>query len=418
MYGLDTIGDGPRKRGPADDSTGATTGRTNARRVAVFLAVCALAFAGLGAVAVSTSAAQANGQITDVNVTTDDPVTGDSVIVETTIANLESSDGSLDVTDVYLRTAPGAETFVRVEEVGALDPGGSVTVPMSATFETAGEKDLTVNVVVKGEDGTIKTYESPLILDVEEPRVRAQLDANVDADDGQYGTTRLDVTNAGNVEFTDVRITASANDTVIDRAYVFDMDPETNRTAVFDTRNVSNERVTFEAAFRANDRSHTATHTIDLREREAVLGEMLLTSVETTRTATGVTLEGDASNVGGTDAGSVLVEVRDTAGVRPVSPAGRYFVGDVERGEFATFELTAETPPNASSVPVEISYIAENERVRTTQRIDLAGTGGVTPAAESGGGGGNAGGLPIVAIAVGLGAIAVLGTGVYVWRRR
>ncbi|WP_197538034.1 hypothetical protein [Natronomonas moolapensis] len=383
--------------------------------MAVCIAVCTLAFAGLGVVAVSTSAAQANGQITDVNVTTDDPVTGDSVIVETTIANLESSDGSLDVTDVYLRTAPGAKTFVRVEEVGALDPGGSVTVPMSATFETAGEKDLTVNVVVKGEDGTIKTYESPLILDVEEPRVRAQLDA--DADDGQYGTTRLDVTNAGNVEFTDVRIAASANGTVIDRAYVFDLDPETNRTAVFDTRSVSNERVTFEADFRANDRSHTATHTIDLREREEVLGEMLLTSVETTRTATGVALEGDASNVGGTDAGSVLVEVPDTGGVRPVSPSGRYFVGDVEKGEFATFELTAETPPNASSVPVEISYIAENERVQTTQRIELAGTGGVTPAAESGSGG-NAGGLPIVAIAVGLGAIAVLGTGVYVWRRR
>ena len=415
MYGLDTIGDGPRDPGPADDSTGATTARTNVRRVAVCIAVCALAFAGLGVVAVSTSAAQANGQIADVNVTTDSPVTDDSVIVETTIANLESSDGSLDVTDVYLRTAPGAKTFVRVEEVGALDPGGSVTVPMSATFETAGEKDLTVNVVVKGEDGTIKTYESPLILDVEEPRVRAQLDA--DADDGQYGTTRLDVTNAGNVEFTDVRIAASANGTVIDRAYVFDLDPETNRTAVFDTRNVSNERVTFEADFRANDRSHTATHTIDLREREEVLGEMLLTSVETTRTATGVALEGDASNVGGTDAGSVLVEVPDTGGVRPVSPSGRYFVGDVEKGEFATFELTAETPPNASSVPVEISYIAENERVQTTQRIELAGTGGVTPAAESGSGG-NAGGLPIVAIGVGLGAIAVLGTGVYVWRRR
>lgn len=393
------------------------TGRTNVRRLVLCMTVCAFAFAGLGVAAVSTSTAQANGQITDVNVTTDDPVTGDSVLIETTIANLESSGGSLDITDVYLRTAPGAKTFVRVEEIGALDPGGSVTVPMSVTFETTGEKDVTVNVVVKGDDGTIKTYESPLILDVEEPRVRAQLDADVD--NGRYGTTQLDVTNAGNVEFTDIELTASADGTVIDRTYIFDMGPETNRTAVFDTRNVSNERVTFEARFTANDRFHTATHTIDLREREEVLGEVLLTSVEVTQTATGVTLEGDASNIGGTDAGSVLVEVPDSADVRPVAPSGRYFVGDVETGEFATFELTVEAPPNASSVPVGISYIAENERVRTTQRIDLAGTGGVTPAAESGGGGGdNLGGLPLVPIAIGLSVIVVLGAGVYTWRRR
>lgn len=417
MYGLDTIGAGLRGRSPADDSAVSMTGRTNVRRLVLCMTVCAFAFAGLGVAAVSTSTAQANGQITDVNVTTDDPVTGDSVLIETTIANLESSGGSLDITDVYLRTAPGAKTFVRVEEIGALDPGGSVTVPMSVTFETTGEKDVTVNVVVKGDDGTIKTYESPLILDVEEPRVRAQLDADVD--NGRYGTTQLDVTNAGNVEFTDIELTASADGTVIDRTYIFDMGPETNRTAVFDTRNVSNERVTFEARFTANDRFHTATHTIDLQEREEVLGEVLLTSVEVTQTATGVTLEGDASNIGGTDAGSVLVEVPDSADVRPVAPSGRYFVGDVETGEFATFELTVEAPPNASSVPVGISYIAENERVRTTQRIDLAGTGGVTPAAESGGGGGdNLGGLPLVPIAIGLSVIVVLGAGVYTWRRR
>ena len=412
MYGHDAIGSGGR--GPTDGDSTATE-RPNARRLAVFLAVCALALAGLGAAAVAPATAQTNGGITGVNVSTDDPVTGDSVFIETTVENLESSEGTLEITDVYLRTAPGAETFVRVDDLGALDPGGSVTIPMSATFETPGEKDLTVNVVVDRGDGDIETYERPLILDVEEPRVRAQLDA--EAGEGGYGTTRLDVSNAGNVEFTDVEITAAANGTVIDRAYVLDIEPGANRTAAFDTRNASEERVTFEAAFEANDRTHTATHAIDLREREAVLGEMLLTSVETTRTATGVTLEGDASNVGGTDAGSVLVEVAETGGVAPTPPSGRYFVGDVETGEFATFELTAETPPNASSVPVEITYIAENERVRTTQRIDLRGIGGVTPAAESGGGDGG-GGPPLVALAAGLGVFAVLVVGVYAWRRQ
>jgi hypothetical protein len=416
MYGFDTVA--RRLGGRADDPMGTETLFVRKRRVLLFCAVFSLALGGLATASISTSAAQANGQISSVNVTTDEPITGDSVLIETTVSNLESSDGTLDINDVYVRTAPGAKTFTRIEDVGTLDPGGSVTIPVSVTFGTPGERDLTVNVVVESEDGTIQTYQSPLILDVDEPRVRAQLDA--DADNGQYGTTDLDITNAGNTELTDVEITASADDAVIDRAYLFDMEPETNQTAAFDTRGVSNDVVTFEATFTANDRTHTATHTIDLREREQVLGEVLLTSVEATRTATGVTLEGDASNVGGTDAGSVLVEIPDTGGVRPVSPSGRYFVGEVEAGEFATFELTAETPANASSVPVEISYVAENERMRTTQRIDLSGAGGVTPAVESGGDGGSGGGggLPLEAIGIGLGAIVVLVVGVLIWRRQ
>ena len=70
----------------------------------------------------------------------------------------------------------------------------------------------------------------------------------------------------------------------------------------------------------------------------------------------------------------VLVQINDTADVRPVSPSGEYFVGGVEASEFATFELTAQTESNASSVPVTITYIVDNERVTTTQHVDLKAT--------------------------------------------
>lgn len=394
------------------------TGRIDLRWVVSFVILCGFVFAGLGVTAVSPSSAQqASGQISSVNVTTDQPIAGNRVQIETTITNLESSGGRLDITDIYLRSATSAETFVRVEEIGALDPGGSVTIPMSVVFGTPGDKDVAVTVIVKDGNGPLATYKRPLTLEIEEPKVRPQLDAN--AADGQYGTTQLDVTNAGNVEFTDIEITANADGTVIDRAYILNMAPETNRTAVFDTRSVSNNRVTFKIQYRANDRSHTATHTIDLRERGRVLGKILLTSVEITRTATGLTLEGDASNIGGTDTGSVLVEVPDTGAIRPVAPSRRYFIGDIEKGEFATFELTMELSPNTSSVPVEISYIAENERVRTTQRIDLAESSQVTPAAESGrDGSGNTGGSSLVPVTIGLGMIVIFGAGVYIWRRQ
>jgi hypothetical protein len=155
-----------------------------------------------------------------------------------------------------------------------------------------------------------------------------------------------------------------------------------------------------------------------------VLGAIELTSVDSTRTATGVRLEGDAANVGGTNVSSVTVRVQNTSAVTPVPPSADFFVGSVDASEFATFELTAETAPNVSAVPVEITYIAENERTTRTQTLEV----GSASAASSGDAGGGADGsvaattddsrgliLPGIGVAV---VVFVVAGGVYLWGRR
>jgi hypothetical protein len=116
-----------------------------------------------------------------------------------------------------------------------------------------------------------------------------------------------------------------------------------------------------------------------------------------------------------------------------VSPSGEYFVGGVEASEFATFELTAQTDSNASSVPVVITYIVDNERVTTTQQVDLtaAGTSAAVSAPPDDGAtsGGDAssprseatgsGGLPLGLLAGGAAVITILLAGVaYRWRSK
>lgn len=373
---------------------------------------------------VPTAAAQESDQNVQVSATTTEstPIAGETTVVETTVSNLESSDGAVDIDSIRVRDRDTLDIVSRVDDVSTVDPGGSVTVPVPTTFAEPGDRMLSVVVYIEDDDGPgIDRYEQLVYVEVEEPAVRAELDATV-ADD-QFGRTSVEVRNVGNVNLTDVTLAAAA-DEEFERVRLDDIGAGENRSVTVDTRSASESTVTFTAGYTALDERHTATETVDLGEEERVLGAIELTSVDSARTATGVQLEGDAANVGGTNVSSVTVRVQNTSSVTPVPPSADFFVGSVDASEFATFELTAETAPNASVVPVEITYIAENERTTRTQTLEI----GSTPAASGGDAGGGADGsaaattdesggliLPGIGVAV---VVLVVGSGVYLWGRK
>jgi hypothetical protein len=380
---------------------------------------------GVGAVGVT--AADPAVQLSSVTVTPDDPNTGEQVTIEATISNLENSDTTVDVTDLYVRTPGTTEEFARGEDVGSVAPGGTLSVPVSTTFETPGRKRLDINVGVRDEDGRYHSYTYPVYIDVSEPVVKADLSATVSRNGS--GETEVSLTNYGNTNLSDIEITAAANGAVLDRNFLHELPPEASGTTAFDTDGVDAESVVFTANYTAASGTHTASVTVDPTEGAQVPGRVRLTAIEVSRTGPGVRISGDAANLGGTDADAVLVRVGDAEGVTPMRPSGEYFVGGVEASEFATFELTARTE-NASSVPVAITYIVDNERVTTTQQVDLAATGalpassvegvpGDSPSSGGVGGADGPGGLPFTLIAVGVGAGGlVLGSGIYWWRKR
>ncbi len=81
---------------------------------------------GVGVVGVT--AADPAVQLSSVTVTPDDPNTGERVTIEATISNLENSDTTVDVTDLYVRTPGTTEEFARGEDVGSVAPGGTLSV--------------------------------------------------------------------------------------------------------------------------------------------------------------------------------------------------------------------------------------------------------------------------------------------------
>lgn len=382
-----------------------------------------MVLSGSGVAAVT--AANPSIQLSSVVVTPNDPNVGERVTIDATIANLENSDTTVDVTDLYVRKPGTLQEFARVDNVGSVAPGGSLSVPISTTFETPGQKRLELNVGVRDEDGSYHSYTYPIYIDVTEPTVRADLAANTSASDD--GRTRISLTNYGNTNLSEVEITAVANGTVVDRNFLRDLPPEASGTTAFDTDDIAADPVTFRATYAAAGRNYTTSLAVGIDDEIPVPGRVRLTAIEVSRTGSGVVIQGDAANLGGTDADSVLVRVGDAPAVSPMPPSGEYFVGAVEASEFATFELTARTE-NASSVPIEITYLVDNERVTTTQRVDLSaavapsapGVGADSePTAGATNGPGGAGGPPLELLA---GAVVILGVlagvVVYRWRSR
>ena len=386
------------------------------------LLVLLLGIGLVSALTVGSTVAAADGpavQVSSVTVTPEDPVEGETVTFETTISNLEGSSGTVRISDIYLRRTGSTREFARIGNVGSVAPGGSLTVPMRAAFENAGEKSLTVRVVVVDQNGSVSAYTYPASVDVETPVVRGGLSTE-NRSDG----TSVTLSNYGNVNFTDVAISSSVGGSVRDRQLTGDVEPDANRTVTFDTADYGSDNVTFRATYTANGAARELSRTVDIDRQ--VRGEIRLTSVEVRRSGGTDSLEGDAANVGGTDAESVLVRVPDTGDVRPAGGAGEYFIGPVDASEFATFELSAAVDAGASSVPVEITYIVDDERVTTTQRLDLDstapsggdGASGDDGQGDSGGSGGGQSGLPLVGIGVALALLVVAGVAVIRWRNR
>lgn len=374
--------------------------------------------AAVGAFSIPVSADEPNVQISGVSVSPSDPITGEAVTIETTIRNLESSSGAIDITDIYIRASGTAESYERFNDIGSIAPGSSVSVPMSVTFDQVGDRRLTVNVAYQDQSGNRYSSEYPIYVEIEDPNVRVGLTTNNSEDAPDI--TNVELSNYGNADLENVTIAGTTGEKEFDRKYASDLEPDSSYSVAFDTGQLETGPVTFTATYEAADSTHTTSRTVDLDQQ--IEGEIRLTAIEVVRSGSDITIEGEAANVGGTDAESVLIGISNTNGARPVSPSGEYFVGSVDASEFATFELTGEVESGISSVPVEIRYIVDDERKTTTQQLDIESTVRMpepgeqasesSPESQSN--------LPMTGIGliVGLLVISVVGLGIYRWRNQ
>lgn len=395
---------------------------TACRLMRGLVAVVVLVSAMIGGV----TAVAANGpavNVSSVYVTPTDPTVGETVTVEVTISNQEGSNSIVDVSSIMLRTT--SEHYERVEDVGAIAPGGSLTIPVTTSFDTAGQKELLAHVSAASqssgsETSHLRAYYRPITIDVEAP----EIDAGIAANTNNSGETTVTLTNYGNVDLTEVEIRTAVDGTRRDQRNTFDITPNESESVTFDTGEYDSDSITLTGAYTARGERHEVTRTVDLSRQ--VQGEIRLTSVEITERGTAISVDGEAANIGGTDVDSVLVRIPDSEAVSPAGGAGEFFVGSVDASEFATFELSSSVSNGTDTLPIELTYLVDNERVTTTQTIDLSTASPVSPEsgqdrpAATAGGDGSAGssGLPLIPLIIGL-LVVVGGSGLLyrLWNR-
>lgn len=158
----------------------------------------------LGSVLAPVAAQSAAVAITDVATTPTRPNPGERFVVETTVANGQSATGAFEVTDVYVRRAGSAQEFARVEDVGAVEPGASLTVPLPMRLDRAGSYDLRVSVVGTS-NGSTKRPSYPLLVTVRETGPQLSVDADA-AVVGSETTAHVTVVNGAESAITNLRL--------------------------------------------------------------------------------------------------------------------------------------------------------------------------------------------------------------------
>ncbi|WEL26786.1 S-layer domain [Haloferax volcanii] len=127
----------------------------------------------VGSVVGAAAAAPAHTAVTGVSVSEEDPETGDRIIITPTISHSGSGSGSFEVTEVTVEDSSGTK-HSEANQIGVLGAGDTAEVPVSARFDTAGDKRLTVHVRGRYYDSDGATSEivhlkHPVFVTVSEP---------------------------------------------------------------------------------------------------------------------------------------------------------------------------------------------------------------------------------------------------------
>ncbi|WP_363465716.1 hypothetical protein [Halogeometricum borinquense] len=180
------------------------------RAGALALLIVLSSVAGVGLVDAATT-----GHISDVTVSPKNPVPGERFTIQTTIKNSEQSSGGFQVTDVYIRRPGSTDEISRVENPGNIPPGASIKVPLTASFENPGTRELRVHVVGRRSGGELVKLQYPAVVTVRQSGPQVSLSTG-DVVVGAENTVKVTAVNGENSPARSVRVSLSGTDVQVE----------------------------------------------------------------------------------------------------------------------------------------------------------------------------------------------------------
>jgi len=335
------------------------------------------------------------------------PATGTVTVANGVGASIRNVELTVDGDDVTV--TDDRAVFTRVAD------GDSVTTAFRFRPESAGDRTLDATLTYTT-GGVERTVSETVTVDAEPLRDRVSLDVTT-TQGGSSQVVVVDVLNQGNAPATNVSVGGSSPNATVSRALVERVPPGESRTVRLNTTlSGDSADLAVEASYDLGDRSGSTAVETPVTWTQ---GTISLTGVQVVPEGERLRITGSASNLGTTDAESVLVSVVGTDRVTPTEPNPEFFVGPVPASDFASFDVYATTEGNVSTIPVEVSYIVDGDRKSRTVEVDAAGASRALEAqqrAEAADAGGS-GGFPVIAVAVGLAVlVAVVAIIVQAWR--
>ena len=279
-----------------------------------------------------------------------------------------------DTGTVTVHVTNAANTSVSVSQPNLIE--SHVKVLNSAAFATAttigpGETiDYTFVIRADGSDGTylplftVSTtaygagaIHSQIKLKIDSTDVRASISKKPDT----FALSTKDMVNVSVVnpragDITNVLIVPEVNGGMVspDESFVGTLKAGTSVQVPFAITPEKESEVRFHVSYNNGDNKHTTDIVLPLTLGKNKQGaEIVVNNIESSNSGGTITLKGDVTNNGLTDARSVLVTVDSPA--TPVNPNPVYAIGNLEPDDFSSFEVTyTQTAPGA--VPIMVEY--------------------------------------------------------------
>ncbi len=342
--------------------------------------------------------------------------TGEGVVVNH--ATLYDLDGSFTVT---------SQPFSSSTSIG---PGQTQTFVFSITADTMGEGTFYPIFSLSFRDANSLWHRSS--VQIEDAPLELTITDRPDTfNNGVKETVNVQVWNPRESSVRSVTIVPSGEGitTTPIKAYVGDLAPGASKEVTFEVTPSQETTLAFTAEYLNGVNEHEVLVSMPVTFGHDKTGaEIVVNNIESSGSGTTMTLKGDVTNNGLTDARSVLVTVESPA--TPINPNPVYAIGNLEPDDFSSFEVTY-TMTGTGKVPVVVEYkdadgnvFTEKYSIATSSNTAASGSVSAQNGAVVNGGPGGSRGmmglgsginqLPVTQIAIILVAIIAL---LVAWRK-
>ena len=313
----------------------------------------------------------ANAAITNVSVSPNSPVPGETVRFAATVENFRGSNETFVVEAAALRTGPGGDfnEYARIRDPGRIPPGASLQIPLLQSFGSTGTKDLRVVVFGRtaGGERVQLTYPVTVRVTDEAPRVAVDLSEPIR---GVESNATVTVANGLGRDLRNVEVTLSG-DVTVERPRQVRSTLAAGETASFPFRAAPNGSggtdvtATVEYTLAGGPtRSVSTTKTV----RTAELDDR----VALTTNVTGRRVVVTATNLGNVDAENLVIRGNATN-----ATVGRAVVGTLRPDESATASLPVRDVDGPVTVEVRADYeVGDTTATTPAERVTLRSTPG------------------------------------------